>query len=94
MKSYLNVTALVFVVATLLLAALIYVLALGSHHVVGVLLLACGAVSAIAAPQVVEGHRLLHERFSLARPLGPRSLTVVLWGCGIAILGIFMLFGV
>ena len=87
-----NVAALVFVVTTFLLAALLYVLALSSHHVVGTLLLACGAVSALAAQRVVEGHRILHERFSLPRPLGPRPLAVVLWGCGIAILGIVVLF--
>jgi hypothetical protein len=59
--------------------------------VVGALLLACGAVSALAAQQVVEGHRILHERFALPRPLGPRPLTVGLWGCGLALLGIVVL---
>ena len=87
-----NIAALVFVVIAFLLAALLYVFGLGSHHVVGALLLACGVVSALAAQQAIEGHRILHERFGLPRPLGPRPLAVVLWGCGIALIGIALLF--
>ncbi|HTT13086.1 MAG TPA: hypothetical protein VMG60_19620 [Burkholderiaceae bacterium] len=92
MKRCLNLAAVIFVMASFVIGALAYVFSSGSHRAVGILLLACGAVAALAAPNVVDGHRLVHQRFAaLPRAPGLRPVAVVLWGCAIAILGTLVL---
>ena len=87
---------LALVAASFIGAVVTYVLGLGSHRAVGALLVGGGGIAAAAAPYVVEGHRVIRQRVSvLARPsVSLRKFTVVLWGCGVAVLGAFLFFEV
>jgi hypothetical protein len=92
MKGSLNIAATIFVAVSFVAAALAYVFSLGNHRILGAVLFACGAVAALAAPNVIEGHRLVHQRFA-ALPQAPRlrPIAVALWGCAVAIIGLILL---
>lgn len=90
------IAVLTLVMASFIGAIVTYVLGLGSNRAIGALLVGGGVIAAAAAPYVVEGHRIVRQRvFALARPsVALRTFTVVLWGCGIAMLGAFLFFEV
>jgi len=88
-------TALLLTVFGLFIAAVLLILHVGTPiRLVGLILVLAGLVAAVFAPTLATAQKGLAEKPYIPQHWeGVRPLTLRLWGVGVAVLGVLMLFG-
>jgi hypothetical protein len=89
MNVLLNIGALGLVLLSFAAGGLALIFTLCDHRLAGGILITSGLIAVIAAPWVAGGFRLVGTRLPILRAgsPGPRTLTIVLWGVGLCVLG-------
>jgi protein-S-isoprenylcysteine O-methyltransferase Ste14 len=92
MNSLTKVTLLVVVLAAFAAAVLLGFEPTISQGITGALLLAVGLTAIVFAHHLAAAQEIIMKKVSVQRST-VRPLTMKIWGCGVAIIGVLMLTG-